>query len=61
MSQGRCEIKTSHAVEIKNILATLPRVRKQAKHDAQTCKIGNRTFTFSLNARQLASKCKMIL
>lgn len=59
MSRGRCEIKTSLAVEIKNILATLPRAREKAKHDAETCKVGNCTFKFSLNARQLAYKGKM--
>lgn len=59
MSRGRCEIKTSHAAEIKNILATLPRAREKAKHDAETCKAGNRTFVFGLNARQLVYKGKM--
>lgn len=55
MSRGRCEIKTSHAVKIKNILATLQRVREKAKHDWGRCKIG---FTFGLYTRQLAYKGK---
>lgn len=59
MSRGRCEIKTSHAVEIKNILATLPRAREKAKYDTETCKAGNKIFAFGLNARQLVYKGKM--
>ncbi len=59
MSRGRREIKTSHAVEIKNILATLPRAGEKAKHDTETCKAGNHTFAFGLNACQLVYKGKM--
>lgn len=60
MSRGRCEIKTSHAVEIKNILVTLPRAREKAKHDVETCKAGNRTFAFGLMHVNLFIKAKWI-